>query len=138
MNPMDLKIGQVYKISFTHPRWDGECGRFLPDTYRFVDPEIVTAVYGGRCRERHRCCVCLRYGGRFCQFLDLGSGEELFISEHCLSHDSTQVWDRDTEDATIEKVYDDVSLRLGAEDGDGLAGFALALRRLEARQDECE
>lgn len=136
MIPEPLEIGRAYRLSFTHPLYNPGERRYLPDSFRFTEPDVVDAVYGGRCKERYKCAVCGRWGGEFRQFLNISDGSELFLSNHCFAHDSTRVWPSGTEEGTIEKWYREESLRRDAENGDGLANLVLALRDLEDREEE--
>lgn len=128
-----LEIGQEYILTFTHPMYDKHEQKYLPDNFRFVDPDIVTVFYGGHAGKdvSRYCAVCGRKGANPHQFLDIETGKELFISDHCLAHDSTQQWRTGTKKETIEEWYREECLRRDAEGGDSMAGLVLALRDLE-------
>lgn len=118
-----LEVGKLIKLSFTHPVYDPNKKSYLPDNFRFIDPEIHEVFYGGRCKgTRHKCRICGRLGSTFFQFLDIETGNEIYLSEHCLMHDSTRAWDNST-DKDIKKWYAKEDLERRAEAGDSLAGI---------------
>lgn len=127
----DLAAGEHYVLTYTRPMYDKSERRYLPDNFRFVDPEIRSVAYGGRCPDRRYCAVCGRQGKDSHMFLDLETFRELFISPHCLAHDSTRLWRDGTDTHDIEQWYGRESLKRGYEAGDPLAGAAVMFGALD-------
>lgn len=132
----NLRAGEHYILTYTQPMYDKTEHRYLPDNFRFVEPELRKVAYGGICKDRRYCAVCGRSGAESHMFLDLETFKELFISRHCLAHDSTQIWPEDTADKVIEGWYAKENLRRGAEAGDPLAGAAVMFGALDDDDDD--
>lgn len=128
-------LGGQYTLTFTSPTYDRHEKKYLPDNFRFVDPNFMKVTYGGcsslECCEA-RCLICGRkIAGKAHQFLDMEKFREVFISLHCLDHDSTMLWDPSVPSEKIEKWYTEEALKRDADAGDPLAGFVIAMRDLE-------
>lgn len=127
-------VGGQYTLTFTSPAYDRHEKRYLPDNFRFVDPNFIKVTYGG-CSPvdcSARCIVCNRkITGKAHAFLNMESFQECFISIHCLEHDSTMLWDPEVSSEKIEKWYSEEALKRDADAGDPLARFVIAIRDLE-------
>ena len=126
-----LEQGKAYILTFTKPMYDRQAHRYLPDTFRFVDPNIVHVFYGGRCEEPRYCAVCGRRGKNSRVFVRQEDLKEIFISDHCFNHESTMIWPEGTSESTIIERYKREDIERRAAAGDSMAGFALALEQLE-------
>lgn len=126
-----LEQGTEYVLSYTRPMYDRHEKRYLPDTFRFVDPTIYHVFYGGRCKESRYCAVCGRRGKNYRIFVRKSDFQEIFISDHCFNHDSTMMWPERTPAYTIIERYKREDIERRAAAGDSMASFALALEQLE-------
>lgn len=126
-----LEQGKAYILSYTRPMYDRQKKQYLPDTFRFVDPNIVPVFFGGRCAESRYCAVCGRRGTNYRVFVRQEDFKEIFISDHCFRHDSTMTWPEGTPESMIIERYQREDIERRAATGDGMASFALALEQLE-------
>lgn len=128
-----LNQGQTYIVTYTHPMYVKYEQRYLPDNFRFVDPEIMRGIYGGRVRNgvSCRCEICGRLSKDHYDFWDVERQCEVFFSPKCMEHESTRVWGQSTDPQRIQDWYQRRSLEDGAKRGDPLAGLALALEEME-------
>lgn len=129
--------GDSYTLTYTQPMYDKDRKSYLPDNFRFVEPNILHVIYGGRAGKgiSRYCAVCGRKGDNPHQFLDLDSGKEVFFSEHCLNHESTQLWKSDYPEEKIKKWYSEEELQRSYRSGDPLAGLVVALRDMDPNWD---
>ena len=127
----DLKQGTAYVLTYTQPLYIRAEHRYLPDNFRYTEPEVRNVRYGGLVNEPSICTIC---GKRACvvgKFLDTDTFEEFTISRGCLKHPSTRLWVAGTKREVIDKWYQKRELEDGAERGDKLAKLALAFRDME-------
>lgn len=131
-----LNVGQLYIVTFTHPMYVKSEQRYLPDNFRFVDPDMLRGIYGGRVRNGPpcRCEVCGRDSKDYYEFWDVENEKEVYISPKCMEHESSRVWGQSTDPKRIQEWYDRKSLEDGARRGDPLAGLALALEEMEGTE----
>ena len=102
-----LVKGKEYLLTYTRPIYDPETKRYAPDKTRFQNPRQLRIRYGGIESESTRCFICGRYGTDNHAFFASTKGFELFISNHCLKHESTRLWPPDTIADKIEIWYDE-------------------------------
>ncbi len=131
----NIEKGVSMLLTYTQPMYDKKEQKYLPDNFRFVEPDIVEVFYGGREPEPRYCRICGRKAKDCSIFLRASDLKEIFISRHCLQHDSTRLWSINTPTEEIKTWYDRESLERGAKAGDPLAGLALALEELENEED---
>lgn len=131
----DRMVGNHYKLTYTKPIYDRKEQRYLPDNFRFVEPTIRLVSYGGKmpADQPRYCAICGRRGSTY-MFLDLETFQEFFVSQHCLTHAATRMWDEDTPDYEIIRWYEREDIERRAQAGDGLAGLTLALEELEGSE----
>lgn len=132
MSSDKLEKGKAYILTYTRPMYDKSEKKYLPDNFRFVEPHIVPVFFGGRCKEPRYCAVCGRRGVNSRVFVRKDDFKEIFLSDHCFRHDSTQIWAEDTPEARINEWYDRENLERGARAGDPIAGLAMALEEWES------
>ena len=128
-----IHAGEHYMLAFTQPKYDKYKQQYLPDNFRFVDPEIVHVAYGGKTGKEDpaQCCrICGRKGTTQHMFLNLDTFDEFFISIHCLAHCSTTVWPEDKPRQKIKEWYEREDLIRNAKAGDPLAGLAIAFEEM--------
>lgn len=132
---MQIVKGRRYRLTFTRPMYLKDEKTYLPDNFRFIDPESMTVAYGGRVYDGPvcRCLICGRPGKSYHEFYDLDGGREVYVSPHCLEHPSTRLWRADVPTKEIEDWYSRRNLLDGAARGDPIAGLALALEEMEAQ-----
>ena len=131
-----MEKGHTYKLAYTKPMYDRHEHHYLPDNFRFCDPDIRRVSFGGRFDGGSRyCAVCGRKGEGSYQFLDLDSFKEFYLSDHCLRHESTTVWSDTESDDVIKRWYAREDIERRAKGGDPLAGLTLALEDWEDLDD---
>lgn len=132
MSSEKLEKGRAYILTYTRPMYDKHEKKYLPDNFRFTDPHVVPVFFGGRCAESRYCAVCGRKGVNSRIFVRKDDFKEIYVSEHCFKHDSTQIWAEDTPESHIAQWYERESLERGARAGDPLASLAIALEEMES------
>lgn len=131
MSSDKLEKGKAYILTYTRPIYDKSEKKYLPDNFRFVEPNIVPVFFGGRCAESRYCAVCGRRGVNSRVFVRKDDFKEIYVSDHCFRHDSTQIWAEDTAEASINEWYKREDIERRAAGGDSLAGLTLALEQME-------
>lgn len=126
-----LEQGKAYVLTYTRPIYDRQNKRYLPDNFRFVDPNIVPVFYGGRCAEPRYCAICGRRGVNSRIFVRMADFKEIFVSDHCYRHDSTMIWPEGTSESLIAERYHREDIERRAKAGDKMAGLVLALEEME-------
>lgn len=130
-----LEKGKAYILTYTRPMYIPSEKKYLPDNFRFIEPHIVPVFFGGRCKESRYCAVCGRRGVNSRVFVRKDDFKEIYVSDHCYKHDSTQIWAEDTPESHIEEWYKREDLERAARAGDPIAGLAKAFEEMEAQED---
>ena len=127
----NLIKGGAYILTYTQPMYDKSNHRYLPDNFRYTEPEVRNVRFGGFVSEPYVCAVCGRTATNVGRFLDVDSFEEFAISRGCLAHPSTVLWGAGTPKDKIAAWYSSRELQDGVDRGDTLAKLALFFRDLE-------
>lgn len=128
MEPIDkkaLKVGQQYLMAFTRPLYDRITKRFQPDNFRYVNPQIVTVIYGETSirNNPYFCWICRKKTSVTHNFFRRDVLEEVYLSPHCFAHGSTTFWPEGTSAEEIRDWYAREDLKLQNDAGDPLAAF---------------
>lgn len=101
-----IERNTTYWLSYTQPMYVKSEKSYLPDNFRYVEPDIRRVRFGGLVKEPARCVICGRMSKQTYKFLDLDTFQEFNMSRHCFNHPSTKLWPESVTKEQIGKWYD--------------------------------